>query len=120
MDRGIFSIECMTLLLALKLNYPTTFILLRGNHECRQMTTSFTFKQETIMKYDQEVYEAICELFDYMPLSCIINGKFIALHAGISPELKKVEDINSINRFNGNIYFKEIANFLINLLYLFI
>lgn len=67
------------------------------------MTTSFTFRQEVILKYDQEVFEAFCELFDYLPLSCVINGKFIALHAGLSPELKTTTDINKIDRFHGNI-----------------
>lgn len=28
--------------------------------------------------------------FDLMPLSCIVNGKFLALHGGISPDLKTV------------------------------
>ena len=28
--------------------------------------------------------------FDMLPLSCIINGKFIALHGGISPEMNTV------------------------------
>jgi len=37
--------------------------------------------------------------FDNLPLSCIINGKFIALHGGISPELKTIEDIKRIDRF---------------------
>ena len=94
----------MLLLLAIKLNRPKSIILLRGNHECRQMTTSFTFRQEVLLKYDQEVFEAFMDVFDYLPLSCVINGKFIALHAGISPELKKLSDINKINRFNGNFY----------------
>ena len=101
MDRGIFSVECMVLLLALKINYPKSIILLRGNHECRQMTTSFTFRQEVLLKYDQEAFEAFCDLFDYLPLSCVINGKFIALHAGLSPELKTVSDINKVDRFHG-------------------
>lgn len=103
MDRGIFSFECMFLLLCLKLNFPSTIILLRGNHECRQMTTSFTFRQEMLIKYDQEVFEEFCEIFDYLPLSCVINGKFIALHAGLSPELKQTSDINKIERFHGSI-----------------
>ena len=30
------------------------------------------------------------ESFDLMPLACIINGKFIAIHGGISPDLKTV------------------------------
>lgn len=34
-----------------------------------------------------------------MPISCIINGKFLALHGGISPLLKTVEDIKKIDRF---------------------
>jgi len=103
-DRGVYSTEVMILLLCMKINYPSTFVLLRGNHECRQMTISFTFRQEILLKYDQEVFEAFCSLFDYMPLSCIINGKFIAVHAGISPELKTLSDLNKINRFHGNFY----------------
>ena len=39
------------------------------------------------------------ELFDTLPLSGLINGKFMAFHGGISPELKTIKDINKINRF---------------------
>ena len=47
-DRGIYGIECMLLLLAIKLNYPKNVILLRGNHESRNMTENFTFREECI------------------------------------------------------------------------
>ena len=47
-DRGIFGLECVMLLLAIKINYPKKFILLRGNHESRNMTESFTFRNEII------------------------------------------------------------------------
>lgn len=102
-DRGMYSVEVMILLMCMKINYPSTFVLLRGNHECRQMTISFTFRQETLLKYDQEIFDAFCGMFDYMPLSCIVNGKFIAVHAGISPELKTLADLNRINRFHGRV-----------------
>lgn len=64
--------------------------MLRGNHECRQLTSFFNFKQECEVKYDEEVYERIMESFDALPLSCLINDKFVALHGGISPEIDTV------------------------------
>ena len=98
-DRGAFSIECVLLLCAIKLNYKTTVLMLRGNHECRQMTSFFNFKQECEIKYDLEVYDKIMEAFDCLPISCLINEKFIAIHGGISPDIDKVLDITKLNRF---------------------
>lgn len=40
------------------------------------------------------------ESFDTIPLSCLINGKFLGVHGGISPELETISNLNSINRFS--------------------
>jgi len=99
-DRGIFGVECMMLLLAIKTNFPKRFVLLRGNHESRNMTESFTFREEVISKFDNEVYEAFMELFDALPISCVVDDKYLAMHGGISPELNMIDEINNkINRF---------------------
>ena len=74
-DRGSFSIECAILLIAIKLNFKSTINMLRGNHECRQMTSFFNFKQECEVKYDKEVYDRFMDAFDCLPLSCLINEK---------------------------------------------
>jgi hypothetical protein len=47
-DRGIFGFEVSLLLAAIKINYPKNVVLLRGNHESRNMTENFTFREECI------------------------------------------------------------------------
>lgn len=55
------------------------------------MTSFFNFRAECLYKYDQEIYEKFMESFDLFPLAAIINGKFLAVHGGISPDLKSVK-----------------------------
>jgi len=39
------------------------------------------------------------ELFDSLPIACVVDEKYLAMHGGISPELNLIEEINQINRF---------------------
>jgi len=98
-DRGCFSCEVTLYLFALKLNFPDTFFMIRGNHECRQMTEFFNFREECEYKYCTEVWEAIMDAFDTLPLSAIIDRKFLCLHGGLSPDIQTLQDIQAIDRF---------------------
>jgi len=93
-DRGILGIEVVLFLFSLKLNEPKSVVLLRGNHESRNMTESFTFREEVLDRYDVEVYDLFMEVFDALPIAALVANKYLAMHGGISPDLVKIDQIN--------------------------
>jgi serine/threonine-protein phosphatase 2B catalytic subunit len=97
-DRGIYAMEILLTLYSLKANFPNQIFLLRGNHECRQMTQFHNFRDEVLEKYDQEIYDMVMDSFDQMPLACIINGQYFALHGGISPGAMTCAELNKLPR----------------------
>ena len=98
-DRGIYSVETVIILFAIKIAHPNNVFLLRGNHESRSMSEHFTFREEVLEKYDQEVYDHITSAFDTMPLVAVVNEEYLCMHGGVSPNMKSLEEINNTNRF---------------------
>lgn len=100
-DRGYYSVETISLLIALKLRYPDRIYLIRGNHESRTITTNYGFYSEVLNKYNGllDVWTYITDLFDYLPLGATIDGKIFATHGGLSPSCQQLDQIRTIDRF---------------------
>lgn len=98
-DRGFNSVETFELLLCLKLKYPNLITLLRGNHESRQITSVYGFYDEILRKYgNTNPWKYCTELFDYLTIAAIIDGKVLCIHGGLSPDIKTLDQIRTIDR----------------------
>ncbi|EWH16269.1 Ppg1p [Saccharomyces cerevisiae P283] len=100
-DRGLYSVETIMLLIVLKLRYPSRIHLLRGNHESRQITQSYGFYTECLNKYggNSRVWQYLTDIFDYLVLCCIIDDEIFCVHGGLSPNVQTIDQIKIIDRF---------------------
>ena len=96
-DRGYNSVETLEYLLCLKLKYQGRITLLRGNHESRQIWFSYGFYEEITRKYgNANPWRYFNDLFDYLPIAAIIEGKVFCVHGGLSPLVSTVDQIRLI------------------------
>ena len=77
-DKGHYGLEIICLLMALKLKYPKQIIMLRGNHEDRNVNKYLGFGDECAKRLGEDIndpnscFAKINDAFDYLPLACIV------------------------------------------------
>lgn len=98
-DRGDFSTETITLVLILKVLFPSNIFIIRGNHEFSEMFTRCGFSNELSSIYsDETVLSAFEECFAYMPLAALVNDSILCVHGGIGPSFNTLGQISDIKR----------------------
>uniref|UniRef100_A0A2K6T3W8 protein-serine/threonine phosphatase n=1 Tax=Saimiri boliviensis boliviensis TaxID=39432 RepID=A0A2K6T3W8_SAIBB len=80
-DRRYYSVETVTLLVALKVPYHECITILQVNHESRQITQVCCF-------YDDY-------FFDYLPLTALVDRQIFCLHGGLSPYIDTLDHIRA-------------------------
>lgn len=97
-DRGKQSLETILLLLCYKLKFPENFFLLRGNHECANVTRVYGFYDECKRRCNIKVWKAFVDTFNTLPIAAIVAQKIFCVHGGLSPSLSHMDDIRQIAR----------------------
>ncbi|BGP02524.1 Serine/threonine-protein phosphatase PP-Z1 [Rhodotorula toruloides] len=97
-DRGKQSLETILLLLCYKVKYPENFFLLRGNHECANVTRVYGFYDECKRRCNIKVWKTFIDVFNCLPIAAVVASKIFCVHGGLSPSLSSMDDIRRISR----------------------
>lgn len=97
-DRGKQSLETILLLLCYKIKYPENFFLLRGNHECANVTRVYGFYDECKRRTNIKTWKTFIDVFNALPIASIVASKIFCVHGGLSPSLQSMDDIRRIQR----------------------
>merc|ERR1712113_287331 len=91
--------EVLILLLIYKAKNPENFFMLRGNHECASITRVYGFYDDCKKRYNLKMWKFFCEqVFNKLPFCAVVDDKIFCVHGGLSPNLKRIEQINEIVR----------------------
>ncbi|KAK6200462.1 Metallo-dependent phosphatase-like protein [Scheffersomyces amazonensis] len=99
-DRGSWSCEVALYLYVLKIIFPKSVYINRGNHETIDMNKTYGFADECEHKYSKKVFDVFTESFAALPLSTLINQSYLCMHGGLFSDDKiTLQDIKQYNRF---------------------
>jgi len=98
-DRGYYSVKTISMLMSYKVRFPNRLTMTRGNHESRQITQVYGFYDECLRLYgNAKVWKAFTDLFDYLPLSALVEKQIFCLHGGLSPSIDSLKNIMDQDR----------------------
>ncbi|MFW9781187.1 MAG: metallophosphoesterase [Candidatus Heimdallarchaeota archaeon] len=93
-DRGPHQLECLILVLSLKIIEPHKFYLLKGNHETLEMNQYYGFFQDFISRFnDKSKFNEVISLYKELSLCALINNSVLCLHGGIPEDFSILEKL---------------------------
>ena len=98
-DKGLYGLECIYVLLRLKIDNPDSVFLVRGNHEDSDICSYYGFQTELVKKgFTQEQIETVYRLYSLLPAALYLgcNKSFVQLcHGGLELGYLPTELLNA-------------------------
>ena len=112
-DRGYYSLQVITFLLALRNVFPQNVFLLRGNHETSEVNRVHGFMDEIVCRYnDIKIWEQYNEIFEFLPICCFLNNMYFCVHGGITVDKGSYANLSTLQ-----VPIKEMTPFVEELLW---
>ncbi|NVM35224.1 MAG: metallophosphoesterase [Candidatus Lokiarchaeota archaeon] len=109
-DRGSKQLECLLIVLILKILFPLKYYILRGNHETLEMNEYYGFFQDFILRFnDRNKFNEILNIYNVLPICALINGTILCLHGGISQDFDILTKLKNQKCKDFEIVYNSIA-----------
>ncbi len=105
-DRGPHSTEVYYVILSLKLAYPKQVILLRGNHEGPKSLLAYPHDLPLQLQHRfpadwKIIYDKMFRLFSLLYNAVYVDGRYLMVHGGVSPQICSLNDLATANEASG-------------------
>ena len=109
-DRGPKQLECLLIVLALKILFPLKYYLLRGNHETLEMNKKYGFFRDFILRFkDHDKFNEILNVYNVLPICALINKTILCLHGGIPQDSDILKKLKRQKCMDFEVVFDTIA-----------
>ncbi len=117
-DRGKKQLECLILVLALKIRYPNRYYLLKGNHETLEMNKAYGFFQEFKRRFnDQKRFDEVLAVYNVLPFCALVNKGILCLHGGIPEDIAILRKLKGLKPRDSISAFKTITKSLVQIIW---
>ncbi len=117
-DRGTNQLECLILVLALKIRYPNRYYLLKGNHETLEMNKAYGFFQEFKYRFNnQKKFDEVLAVYNVLPFCALVNKGILCLHGGIPEDIAILRKLRGLKPRDSVSIFKTITKSLVQIMW---
>jgi len=117
-DRGLYQLECLILVLALKIKDSNKYYLLKGNHETLEVNRNYGFYQDFLNRFkDPKKFNHVTAIYNALPYSALVNESILCLHGGIPEEFNALNRLRGIKTSEINLTYDNIAKSLLQIMW---